>query len=54
MTKRSLIVMESKILKKDMALRMELGLEIEERIKKRIESQLDQLKQSNQELEKKV
>ena len=46
--------MESKTLKKDMALRMELGLEIEERIKKRFQSQLDELTQSNQELDQKV
>ena len=46
--------MESKILTKDMALRMELGLEIEERMKKRYKSDIEQLKQSNQELDQKV
>ena len=46
--------MDSKILKKDMALRMELGLEIEERIKKRFKSQIEQLTQSNQKLDQKV
>ena len=46
--------MESKTLTKDMALRMELGLEIEERIKKRFTSEIEQLTQSNQELDQKV
>jgi len=46
--------MESKTLKKDMALRMELGMEIEDRIKGRYKSQVDQLTQSNQELEQKI
>jgi len=39
---------------KDMALRMELGLEIEARIKTRFQSKIDQLTQSNQELDQKV
>jgi len=46
--------MESKTLKKDMALRIELGMEIEERIKARFKSEIDQLAQSNQQLDKKV
>jgi len=46
--------MESKILKKDMALRMELGIEIEERVKKRFTSQIEQLTQSNQKLDQRV
>jgi len=46
--------MESKTLMKDMALRMELGLEIEARIKTRFQSKIDQLTQSNQELDQKV
>lgn len=46
--------MESKTLTKDMALRMELGLEIEERIKKRFKLEIEQLTQSNQQLDQKV
>jgi len=46
--------MESKILKKDMALRMELGIEIEDRIRKRFQSQVDQLTETNQQLDQKV
>jgi len=46
--------MESKTLMKDMALRMELGLEIEERIKSRYKSEIDQLTLSNQQLDQKV
>ena len=46
--------MESKILKKDMALRMELGMEIEGRIKERFSSEIEQLTQSNQQLDKRV
>jgi len=46
--------MESKTLKKDMALRMELGIEIEERIKKRFKSEIDKLTQSNQQLDQRV
>jgi len=46
--------MESKILKKDMALRMELGIEIEERVKKRFASEIEQLTQTNQKLDQRV
>jgi len=46
--------MESKTLTKDLALRMELGLEIEERIKKRYKAEIEQLTQSNQQLDQKL
>jgi len=46
--------MESKTLKKDMALRIELGMEIEARIKKRFTSEIEELTQSNQALDQKV
>jgi len=54
MTKKKFDFMESKTLMKDMALRMELGLEIEERIKSRYKSEIDQLTLSNQQLDQKV
>jgi len=46
--------MESKTLTKDMALRMELGLEIEERINERYKSEIETLTQANQQLDQKV
>ena len=38
-------------IKKDMALRLELTLEIQERVEKRLESERDQLVQTNQQLD---
>ena len=46
--------MESKTLTKDMTLRMELGIEIEERISQRFNLEFERLKASNQELDQKV
>ncbi|MFT7371515.1 MAG: hypothetical protein ACI9T9_000191 [Oleiphilaceae bacterium] len=46
--------MDSKTLTKDMALRMELGIEIEERISNRYKLEIEQLTHSNQKLAQRV
>jgi hypothetical protein len=46
--------MESKTLTKDMTLRMELGIEIEERIRARYNLEIQKLKESNQQLDQQV